>query len=92
LPADIFQRGTIFGGRYRIDGFLGRGGMGAVYRAWDHELGVAIALKVVRADLTADPEAARDFDRRFKQELLLARQVSHRNVLRIHVLGDAEGM
>jgi len=91
-PADALQRGAMFGGRYRIDGFLGRGGMGSVYRAWDTELGLHVALKVVRPDLTADPESARDFDRRFKQELLLARQVSHRNVLRIHDLGDAEGV
>jgi eukaryotic-like serine/threonine-protein kinase len=91
-PADALQRGAMFGGRYRIEALLGRGGMGAVYRAWDNALGVAVALKVVRADLTADPESARDFDRRFKQELLLARQVSHRNVLRIHDLGDAGGV
>jgi serine/threonine-protein kinase len=91
-PSDSFQRGAIFGGRYRIDGFLGRGGMGSVYRAWDTELGVAVALKIVRPDLTADPESAHDFDRRFKQELLLAREVTHRNVLRIHDLGDADGV
>jgi tetratricopeptide (TPR) repeat protein/TolB-like protein len=91
-PPDAPQRGALFGGRYRVEALLGRGGMGAVYRAWDNALGVAVALKVVRADLTADPESARDFDRRFKQELLLARQVSHRNVLRIHDLGDAGGV
>ncbi len=89
---DSLHRGAIFGGRYRIDGFLGGGGMGSVYRAWDTTLAVDVALKVVRPDLTADPDSARDFDRRFKQELLLARQVSHRNVLRIHDLGDADGV
>ena len=89
---DGLVAGTLFHGRYRIAGFLGRGGMGSVYRAWDTELGVDVALKIVRPDLTADPESARDFDRRFKQELLLARQVSHRNVLRIHDLGDADGV
>ena len=89
---NLLQPGALFGARYRINGFLGRGGMGSVYRAWDTALGVDVALKVVRPDLTADPESARDFDRRFKQELLLARQVSHRNVLRIHDLGDADGV
>ncbi|HTL44423.1 MAG TPA: tetratricopeptide repeat protein [Vicinamibacterales bacterium] len=89
---DALVPGTVFHGRYRIAGFLGRGGMGSVYRVWDTELGVDVALKIVRPDLTADPESARDFDRRFKQELLLARQVSHRNVLRIHDLGDADGV
>lgn len=86
------EPGSTFAGRYRIDHLLGAGGMGAVYRAWDNELGVAIALKVVRPDVTPDAESAFEFDRRFKQELLLARQVSHRNVLRIHDLGDAGGI
>ena len=86
------QPGEIFAGRYRIERILGAGGMGAVYEAWDNELGLPIALKVVRSDVTPDAESARDFERRFKQELLLARQVSHRNVLRIHDLGDANGV
>jgi serine/threonine protein kinase len=51
---------------------LGSGGMGAVYHAWDDELGVALALKVIRPEVTADPESARDVERRFKRELLLA--------------------
>ena len=88
----IFVPGTVFAGRYRIERQLGAGGMGAVFQAVDLELGLSIALKVVRADVTPDPESARDFERRFKQELLLARQVSHRNVLRIHDLADAGGV
>lgn len=88
----VFAPGSLFAGRYRIERLLGAGGMGAVYQAWDSELGVSIALKVIRSDITSDPEAARDFERRFKQELLLARQVSHPNVVRIHDLGDAAGV
>src|SRR6476660_8788186 len=42
-----FAPGTLFAGRYRIERMLGAGGMGAVYEAWDHELGVTIALKVI---------------------------------------------
>jgi eukaryotic-like serine/threonine-protein kinase len=71
---------------------LGAGGMGAVYQAWDQELGVPIALKVIRTEVITDPGAALDYERRFKQELLLARQVSHPNVARIHDLGDAAGI
>jgi len=87
-----FEPGTLFAQRYLIRKQLGAGGMGAVYRAHDQELDVEVALKVVRADVTGDSQSALDFERRFKQELLLARQVSHPNVLRIHDLADAGGI
>ena len=66
--------------------------MGAVYQAWDSELEVAVALKVIRPEVTRDPVAAQDLERRFKQELLLARQVTHKNVVRIHDLGEINGI
>jgi serine/threonine protein kinase/tetratricopeptide (TPR) repeat protein len=84
--------GQAFGPRYHIVRLLGIGGMGAVYQAWDEALGVAVALKVVRPEATADPQAARDLERRFKQELLLARKVTHKNVVRIHDLGEIDGI
>ena len=62
--------------------------MGAVYQAWDAELGVAVAIKVIRPEVMADPTVAAEIARRFKRELLLARQVTHKNVVRIHDLGD----
>ena len=88
----LFAPGSQFANRYRITRMLGAGGMGAVYEAWDHELGVTIALKVIRPEVIPDPDAARDYERRFKQELLLARKVSHPNVVRIHDMGDAAGV
>ena len=88
-PLDVGQR---FGARYIIIKQLGIGGMGAVYQAWDGELGVAVALKVIRPEVTRDPVAAQDIERRFKQELLLARQVTHKNVVRIHDLGEIDGI
>ena len=66
--------------------------MGIVYQAWDEELGVAVALKVVRPEVTADPEGAQEVERRFKRELLLARQVTHKHVVRIHDLGEIGGV
>ena len=84
--------GSAFGTRYHIIRLLGMGGMGAVYQAWDNALGVAVALKVIRPEITADPVAARDLERRFKRELLLARQVTHKHVVRIHDLGDIDGV
>jgi eukaryotic-like serine/threonine-protein kinase len=84
--------GQAFGARYHIIRMIGLGGMGAVYQAWDAELGVVVALKVIRPEVAADPVAARDLERRFKRELLLARQVTHTNVVRIHDLGELEGV
>ena len=84
--------GQNFGDRYHIVKLLGLGGMGAVYQAWDTELGVVVAVKVIRPEAGADPVAAAALERRFKQELLLARQVTHRNVVRIHDLGEMQGI
>ena len=84
--------GRQFGSRYHILRQLGVGGMGAVYQAWDAELGVAVALKVIRPEVMHDVTAAGDIERRFKQELLLARQVTHKNVVRIHDLGEIDGI
>jgi len=83
--------GQSFSPRYHIIRILGVGGMGAVYQAWDAELSVAVALKVIRTDRrrgTAKPAA----EKRFKNELLLARQVTHKNVVRIHDLGEIDGI
>jgi tetratricopeptide (TPR) repeat protein/tRNA A-37 threonylcarbamoyl transferase component Bud32 len=82
--------GKPFGTRYHIIRLLGLGGMGAVYHAWDEDLGVAVAIKVIRPEVMQDPEAARDIERRFKNELLLAREVTHKNVVRIHDLGEID--
>jgi tetratricopeptide (TPR) repeat protein/tRNA A-37 threonylcarbamoyl transferase component Bud32 len=80
--------GTLFGGRYEILGVLGEGGMGAVYKARDRELDRLIALKVIRPELATDPAILQ----RFKQELILARNITHKNVVRIYDLGEAEGI
>src|SRR5581483_11992957 len=50
--------GQLFSARYHIIRLLGVGGMGAVYQAWDVELGVAVAIKVIRPDVVADPTAS----------------------------------
>jgi serine/threonine protein kinase/tetratricopeptide (TPR) repeat protein len=84
--------GQAFGSRYHIIRMLGLGGMGAVYQARDAELGVAVAIKVIRPEVMADPSASAEVERRFKRELLLARQVTHKNVVRIYDLGEIEGI
>jgi serine/threonine protein kinase/tetratricopeptide (TPR) repeat protein len=77
-----------FGPRYKIQRMLGEGGMGAVYKAYDIDLDRHVALKLIRPGLAMDANVAQ----RFKQELLLASKVSHKNILRIHDLGDANGV
>jgi predicted Ser/Thr protein kinase len=68
--------------RYEILGEVGRGGMGIVYRARDRETNEVIAIKVLR------PEVAGDFSivERFKNELKLARKITHKNVCRMYDL------
>ena len=72
--------GSVLAGRFRVDGLLGIGGMGMVYRATDLDLDIPVAVKLLRADMADRPGA---FER-FRRELLLARQVSSPHVLRIH--------
>ncbi len=91
LTGGPLRVGQSFSPRYHVIKVLGVGGMGAVYQAWDAELGVAVALKVIRTD-SRHRGASSEAEKRFKQELLLARQVTHKNVVRIHDLGEIDGI
>ena len=85
---DDLEKGKVLAGRYEMLQLLGRGGMGAVYKAHDIELDRVVALKLIRPELAVDPEILQ----RFKQELILARQVTHKNVIRIFDLGQSDGI
>jgi len=78
----------VLGGRYEILKTLGEGGMGSVFKARDIEVDRIVALKVIRPELAGSA----DILRRFRQELVLARQITHRNVVRIYDLGMADGV
>ena len=81
--------GQVFASRYEIQGVLGRGGMGVVYRAHDRDLDDAVAIKTLRGEaLSADPTLLD----RFKQEIRLARRITHPNILRTHDLGESGGL
>jgi tetratricopeptide (TPR) repeat protein len=80
--------GMVLARRYEILKVVGEGGMGAVYKAKDRELDRLVALKVIRPELASNP----DILQRFKQEILLSSKVTHRNVVRIYDLGEAEGL
>ena len=82
-----FAPGVIVGGRFRIVGLLGRGGMGEVYRADDLVLAQPVALKFLPRELAADPERLA----RFYAEVRIARQVSHPSVCRVYDIGEIEG-
>src|SRR5262249_8299253 len=82
---DDLKEGAVLAGRYVILKLLGQGGMGAVYKARDSELDRIVAIKLIRPELAKNPEILR----RFKQELILARQVTHKNVIRIFDLGQS---
>ncbi|MBI2687442.1 MAG: protein kinase [Acidobacteria bacterium] len=79
--------GSVLGGRFEILQILGQGAMGAVYKARDKELDRFVALKVIRPELAN----RREILDRFKQELILARQITHRSVVRIFDVGVADG-
>jgi hypothetical protein len=73
-------------GRYRFDRRLGSGGMGVVYEAFDAELKRQVAVKVIRPELFASPDALA----RFRREARIAARLSHPAVVSVHDFGVAE--
>ncbi len=86
-PARTIVRGTLIADRYEVLERLGKGGMGAVFRARDRVLEEEVAIKVLRDEVAPSSEMAR----RFRSEIRLARKVTHRNVCRIHEYGEDQG-
>ena len=82
-----FEPGSLLGGRYRILGRLGRGGMGEVYRADDLKLGQQVALKFLPPDVDRDPARLTQLH----TEVRMARQVSHPNVCRVYDIDEVDG-
>ena len=84
----MLRPGQLLADRYEIKEVLGSGGMGVVYRAWDRHLQEPIAIKTLRPEALQADETSLE---RFKQEIRLARRITHRNVLRTHDLGEVDG-
>ncbi|MEZ5418250.1 MAG: serine/threonine-protein kinase [Vicinamibacterales bacterium] len=82
-----FAPGVTLGGRYRIIGRLGQGGMGEVYRADDLKLGQPVALKFLPEDLDRDPARLMQLH----GEVRMARQVAHPNVCRVYDIDEVDG-
>lgn len=79
LNPTALQPGDVLASRFRITRKLGAGGMGEVYQAQDETLNETVAIKLIRGDLRRSPE----MEQRFRDELRLARKVSHPNVCRV---------
>ncbi len=77
----------VLDGRYELQHELGAGATGVVYKAWDKLLEVQIAIKVLKDEYAANDEALE----RFRQEIVLSRDIGHPNVLRVYHLGQADG-
>lgn len=78
--------GSIFAGRYEIIEELGKGGMGSVYVALDQEINIRIALKLIKPEIAAD----QDTIKRFRNELKVAREITHKNVCRMYDLNKSD--
>ena len=84
-PGQKLAPGMSLGTRYQIQAVLGEGGAGMVYRARDRELNRTVALKIIRPEIASRPGILE----RLKREIMLASQITHKNVVRIHDLGEA---
>ncbi len=79
--------GSIFAGRYQIIEELGKGGMGRVYKVFDQEVQAKMALKLIKPEVSADKSTID----RFRNELKIARDISHKNICRMYDLGRDGG-
>jgi tetratricopeptide (TPR) repeat protein len=77
------KEGIVVNNRYRLKKKIGQGGMGAVFRAEDLELGEDVAIKFLAAGMVDD-----EIIGRFRQEVSLSRQFSHPNVIRMYDIGS----
>jgi len=89
LPGAGPRVGQLFANRYVVLSILGKGGMGRVYRALDRELDDEIALKVLAPDAFGEGSFTVPA---LRQEIRLARKITHPNVVRTHDLGEFGGL
>jgi hypothetical protein len=75
--------GSVIDNKYRVDAVIGQGGMGAVFRAWDLRLERPVAIKVVRADLIADPDSRA----RFRRESQIVARLQHPSIVTVFDYG-----
>jgi len=76
--------GRVLEGRYRLESLIGRGGMGAVYKATQITMNKVVAVKVVKPEFAANTEAAK----RFHREAKAASSLSHPHTIRVFDFGQ----
>jgi serine/threonine protein kinase/Tfp pilus assembly protein PilF len=86
-PIKELATGSTFAGRYQVIEELGKGGMGKVYKVFDQEVQAKIALKLIKPEVSADKNTID----RFRNELKIARDISHKNICRMYDLGREAG-
>lgn len=86
-PKEQLTIGSTFAGRYQIIEELGKGGMGKVYKVLDKEIEEKVALKLVNPEIASDEKTIE----RFRNELKLARKITHKNVCCMHDLNKEKG-
>jgi serine/threonine protein kinase/ribosomal protein L40E len=87
MPSGILSRGSTFAGRFEVVEELGKGGMGIVYRVFDKKIDEEVALKLLNPEVSSDLKTIE----RFRNELKLARKISHKNVCRMYDLNEEKG-
>ncbi|QIY59629.1 serine/threonine protein kinase [Streptomyces sp. RPA4-5] len=88
---DADLTGRLLGGRYRVTGRIGRGGMGVVCRAVDEVLGREVAVKVLRAYTDASAPELADLRTRMQREARAAARIRHSGVITVHDVLDEDG-
>ena len=88
IPKGELTPGSIFAGRYQVIEELGKGGMGKIYKVFDKEISAKIALKLLKPEIVADKNTVE----RFRNELKVAREISHKNICRMYDLGRDGGL
>jgi len=87
MPSGVLARGSTFAGRFEVVEELGKGGMGVVYRVFDKKIDEEVALKLLNPEVSSDLKTIE----RFRNELKLARKISHKNVCRMYDLNEEKG-
>ena len=85
-PVEDLAKGTLFANRYEIIEELGKGGMGKVYKALDNEINEDVAIKLLKPEIAGDEKIIE----RFRNELKIARKITHENVCRTYDIGREE--
>ncbi len=88
----IFSLGELLFGKYRIEGVLGQGAMGVVYKAHNTYLDRHVAIKTIKFSGGVTETIAKDLSRRFAREARAAASIAHPNVVSVHDAGEAEGL